>query len=149
MVAHPQLADAYLVVQVLFGLRYAGESLDRDGRSVRDAGGQAGLRGLVPCGQIHLAGQRADFRLRQVGFDHRAADSVLLGGVQPGAEVAQVVGVGSVGDVRVALFLGVVNEVGVEFVLAEEAAVGIVGGVVVALDLVGLYDAVVQPDALG
>ncbi len=48
----------------------------------------------------------------------------------------------------VALLFRVAGEVGVKLVLAEEAAVRIILGVVVTLDLVGLDDPVVESETL-
>ena len=65
------------------------------------------------------------------------ADEVL------GKKKAEVVYVGAVGDEGVVLVLGEAHQVCVKLIFAEEAAIGVVGGVVLSLDLVGFDDAMV------
>ena len=112
-------------------------------------GRQTGLGWLVPRRQPHLPGQFPDLGLGEAGLDHGTADAVLLRCLQTRPEVAQVVDVGAVDYVGVALFRGQERQAGIELVLAEVTAAGVVRPVVGPLDLAGLDDAVVQPQARG
>ena len=74
---------------------------------------------------------------------------MLGSGGHSGAVVAEVVGVGPVGDPRVALGCGESAELVVEFGLAEVAALWGVGDVTLALQFVGVDDAVVEVELRG
>ena len=98
---------------------------------------------------MHVSRERPDLLLGEAGLDQGAPHSVPFGGVQTGTKVALVVHVCSVGHPLVPVFGGEAFQVRVQLVFAEEAAVRVVGLVVRSLDLVGLDDAMVQPQSLG
>ena len=148
VVAGADLAEAEVAQDVLGGFD-AAQGLDGYGGAVGDAGGQAGLGGLVPQGYAEPFGGGADLGLVHLGFDHGAADVVLGCGGHAGAIVAEVVGVGAVGDPSVAFGERQGAELVVEFGLAEVAALGRVGDVALALEFVGVDDAVVEVELGG
>ena len=99
MVADADLREAERVEGV-FGLLDLGEVFAGDGAAVLDARGEAGAGGLVGEGEAGVAGEGADLGLGELGGDERGEGVVLGGGLLAGAEVAAVVEVHAVGDVR-------------------------------------------------
>lgn len=67
-----------------------------DGLAVGDAGAEAGAGWFVPIGETEVFGEVADVVFVESVFGEGGADLVLAGGLQAGAVVAEVVGVGAV-----------------------------------------------------
>ena len=148
VVAGADLAESEIAQDVLGGFD-ASQGLDGYGGAVGDAGGEAGLGRLVPQWDAEPFGSGAHLSFVHLGFDHGTADVVLGCGGHAGAIVAEVVGVGAVGDPRVAFGGGKGAELVVKFGLAEVAALGGVGDVALALEFVGADDAVVEVELGG
>jgi hypothetical protein len=125
------------------------EAFAGDLRPVRDAAREARARGLVPDGEAEDVGGAAHVVLAEPALDENAPDARVPGGVEARTVVAQVVGVRAVEDVGEAplarLDLGDL----VELRFAVKAAVGRVGDVAGALDLVRLDELVARSDLLG
>src|SRR5258705_8634902 len=98
----PVVADAELAqperAQGRLAARELGQPLRGDLGAVRNARRQARLLGLVPGRQIHLAAQLADLRLGQAGVREWLHHPVLVGRLQPGAIVCELLGVGARDD---------------------------------------------------
>ena len=141
-------AEAEVAQDVLGGFD-AVQGFDGYGGAVGDAGGQAGLCRLVPQGDAEPLGGGAHLGFVHLRLDHGAADFMLGGGGHAGAVVAEVVGVGAVGDPGVAFGGGQRAELVVKLGFAEVAALGSVGYVALALQLVGVDDAVIEVELGG
>ena len=97
-------------------------------------GAEAGGRGTVPGGQPGHARQFADLRFAQARVHQRRLHLVLPRGILAGAVVAQVVGIYTVDDVGDAALAADFFQAREQFVLAVEAAVGVV------LQVIGIFE---------
>src|SRR5687767_6674899 len=114
--------------------------LHGDLRAVRDAGGKAGRRRLVPELQIELAGDGPDLPLAESRIAQWSRDAELLRGRMAGTIVADVVARVAVGD-GAACFLARHALADLEQgVFAEKAAVAVVANVLFERELSGFDD---------
>ena len=148
VVAHADLAEAQGVYGVLRGLD-PGQRLQGHLGPVRDAGGEARERGLVPVGQPEPPCGGADVRLGHTGLQQREADPPPDGGAVPRPVVAGVVGVRAIGEVRQPEPGTDGFERPEQLLLAVEAAVRAVAPVGLELHLAGVDLDQVRPELLG
>ena len=99
VVAHAELAEAE-VAQALFGALHLLEDFTGDSASVLDARGETRRGGAIPEGIAGSFGERADFNFCDACLGQWCENRVLFCGALAGTEIAGIVGVHSVGDVR-------------------------------------------------
>ena len=142
------VADANLMeaegAEGFFCLLDLGEVFAGDGAAVLDARGEAGGGGLVPEGEIGLAGEGADLGLGELCGDE-GSDGVVQGcGLLAGPEGCYrrraIVEVHAVGEMTEASFCAGFFHLGEELVFAVEAAAGVVALVVGIVELGGVED---------
>ena len=109
--------------------------------------------GRSHVGRSANAGKFADLRLVEAGVRQRRRHLVLLGGVLAGTIIAQIVRVHPVDDVLVTARAAHLLQTREQLVLAVEAAVGIVAGVIGIVELGGpdvlVHDAESLDERLG
>src|SRR5690606_22723587 len=124
------------------------EPLAGDARAVREAAREAGGRGLVPDAEAHLLREAAHVLLPEAGLDERAPRPRVLRGLEAGAVVAEIVEVRPVDDRGEAPLDLLLRAEPIERALAVEAAIDVVLGVALVLDLVRGDELVARADRL-
>src|SRR5580658_4803194 len=146
--ADAELAKAELA-ETLFGALHLLENLAGDGAAVFDPRGQTRSGGAVPKGIASRLGQGAHVELGKAGVGQRSEDGVLLGGALAGAEIASVVGIHAVGDVRETKFRAERLHDGEELVFAVETAIGVVALILGPIEFRSLNYLQRHPDRFG
>ncbi len=98
-----------------------GEDLGGDGGPVGDPGGQAGHGGFAPVFYVHGLGQGSDVDLGKTDLHEGGEDAHLLGRLEPGAKIVEIVPVGAVGHVGNVVLSGQSKNLGEHALLAEVA----------------------------
>jgi hypothetical protein len=119
------------------------------GLAIGDAGSEAGHGRLVPSRKAHLAGEQANFGLRETGLLKRTSNTVVFGRSVARPVVPEIIQDGPVDDITETFPLGQGQKPPKKFLLAEIAAVRGVGGIARVRDLVSLQDEVADPDGQG
>jgi len=138
VVADPHLSESQLL-QEPFRFVETPENIGLDPGAVRNAGGKAGERRLIPGRESHPTRYFADIFLGKAGFAQRAPDPELRGGAFARPVVVQIVDVCAVGHPVDAVFPADLDKPAEQLSLAEETSVGGVGREVFVFELVGLY----------
>ncbi len=133
--------------QKVLGLLHHPEGFRRNAAPVRNARSKAGHGGLFPRRKLHPAGELPDFNLVQTGLDQRGLQAELGSRLEPRPVVVQVPHVGAVGH-PVDPNPGGGLQNGIHDVpLADIAAIGAVGGKLLALQFVRGDDEMTNPEA--
>ena len=135
--------------EVVFSLLDLGQVLDSYRGAVGNPRGQAGLGRFVPDGDVQNLGDDPHVSFRKPDLYHWTADPVLRRGHHARTVVSDIVGVRAVDHPLDGFLVGQFRELGVKLGLTEVAPLGRVGHVTFPLHLVGVDDAVREPEPRG
>ncbi len=138
VIAHAEASKTHLM-QHLFGAFHARKPLERHRRAVGHTTGQTSCGGFVGIGQFELPSQRAHLRFAKTRFEQRTDDARRIGGFETRSMIADVIGIGAVGDPPNATRLRHRPKRVIQMVLAEKAAIAGIRLIGRIVDLTGLH----------